>query len=652
MSNDDGSSSDDQSIERADLSQFESTRARKLSAKTVKMYDLRLTRIRKWWAATQGLVADRIDDIVIESIDGDKLKAFIASESMHTSGKRAGTMKSTSGTESYRNALMYYYRSHDLIVPKYIDVDIAEFMKGHRRDIADARRDGTYATTEGKDVLEFEGFSRICKATMKDKYIEGHLFYILCWNMTCRADSTQHVNLRSISWTQDCMTVSIPKDKTHQQGANRGPAQTLAIYANPLQPELCVVLSLGIKILCTTMLQANTSLFRSTEKEKFSDWLATYLVDYSDHLESVSGLKCDATSYGTQSVRKGSLSYLMSFPGAASAIAGLLRAGYSLGGVLPRYVRQMLAGDQSVGRTVCGLSPQSVDFSLLPPRFASVEAVNFGEFVCDLQTYPANFSLVIAHCVASVVHHTDWLVANLPADHPLFLSRYWRGSYFSKLRSSVLPPVRMHCPVTNMRATGVQVLTSILDQVTNLAEARQPSTMETEFAKLSTTLVQSFAALTAEVRSTVSSALQSVAPPSHTLPPPLILNQAVTSDYIYPTTKVSMRLIHEMWYNGDAHKRIPPLRDVKAKVLQPKLQRYVSYARGCIEKINAYLPTTYHSDVLNQDALFRAACISLCDELILCGHPSNKEELLKRLISNDYSSVYTNDLAYVRKAQL
>jgi len=641
------SSSDEESVVGANLSKFEATRARKLSPKTLKIYELRLARIRRWWSEAKSI---EIEDVSIEAIDGDQLKEFIANEAVHQTGKKAGAMKSTSGTESYRNALVYYYRTNELAVPKHIDIDIAEFMKGHRRDIADARRDGTYATTEGKDCLEFDGFSRICKATIADKYLEGHLFFILCWNMTCRAESVAHLNMQSIKWSQDCLCITIPKDKTHQQGANRGPEQTLAVYANPLQPELCVVLALGIKILCTSMVQANTTLFRPTEKEKFSDWLATYLVDYSAHVESVSGLRCDVGNYGTQSVRKGSLSYMLSFPGAASAIAGLLRAGYSLGGVLPRYVRQMVAGDQSVGRTLCGLVPQSVDFSLLPPRFPSIESVNFGNFVSDLRAYPAGFSHVIAHCVASVVHHTDWLVATLPPDHPLFLSRYWRGGYFNSLRASVLPPTRMHCPVTQMRATGVQALTSVLDQVTNLAEARQPSSLESEFAKLSTTLVQSFSALRDEVRATVSNALQATAGP---VPQPaqLALNQAVTTSYQYPTTKVTVRLIHEMWYNGDAQKHVPALRDVPAKVLRPSLQRYVSYAKGCVEKMNIHLPVNYFTDVGNQDAAFRAGCVSLCDELILCGHPSGKDELMKKLILNDYSSVYTNDLAYIRKSK-
>lgn len=447
------------------------------------------------------------------------------------------------------------------------------------------------------------------------------------------------------------MHIVLEKSKNHQAGANRGPDHSFSVYSNPLRPELCPVTSLGIMVLCTSMVNPTKMLFRPTEQDLFSNWLTDHLKAHAEYLQDATGLPCDENPFGTQSVRKGVISYMLAFPGAASAIACLLRAGYSLGGVLPRYVRQMIAGDQCVGRTLCGLPPQSVDFSLLPARFADPTVVNFRNFVCDLEAYPVSFAGVIPYCVAAVVYHTEWLQKTLPPTHPLFMSRYWRGKYYESLQPLVLGPCRMECPITHMRATGVPQLTAVLQQVTVMSEKSNTHTsVADEVARLGATLVQSISALRTELRAELRATITTSATTTTSTveQQPLSLNQAVTASFSWPHAGVTLRQIHELWYAGIPAGRVPPLRDIAGSVLAPDLQRYRTCAKGCIDALNVHLPATYHSSV-SKDAMFRTACEALVQQLSSCGHKIKcPNKLMGRLVKNEYVSVYTNDLKYIR----
>ena len=52
-----------------------------------------------------------------------------------------------------------------------------------------------------------------------------------------------------------------------------------------------------------------------------------------------------------------------------SDVAVYLRAGWSIGNTQDRYVFSGAGSEQIVGRAVCGLPIQSMDFAILPPHF-------------------------------------------------------------------------------------------------------------------------------------------------------------------------------------------------------------------------------------------------------------------------------------------
>lgn len=110
--------------------------------------------------------------------------------------------------------------------------------------------------------------------------------------------------------------------------------------------------------------------------------------------------------------------------------------------MLPRYVALTIAGDQNVGRALCGLNTQTQEVTLLPPRFVPRSGADWSAIVPDFTEYPVCFRECVPYFIASVVHHQQWLQDNLPAEHPLFTSRMWRARLHEQHAAQVLPPVK------------------------------------------------------------------------------------------------------------------------------------------------------------------------------------------------------------------
>lgn len=632
-----------EAIDRGDLSEFYSTVEGRRAKETQTQYAQVIKRLRK--------LLELNESTKLSDVDPKELLKIIHKDSFHSDGR----MKTKASPEKFRNSLVNYYNKRKLDIPSEIDVDLAQFIKGRGAEVATAKMNGELKATEGKDVLEYSTYKAIARASMEDDYIDGHLFFLMLWNMSCRGDTTHNMHLSHIHWRNDSLLIHIPKSKNHQRGAERGEEHKFSVYANPLNPEACVLLALGIKLLTTSIVQENAPLYRPTEKDHFARWLEKQ-VELHEREQSELQPRSDL---GVQSVRKGSLTYSLAFPGAASTISTLLRAGYLLGGVLPRYVALAIEGDCNVSRILCGLPAQSEDLSLLPPRFAPNQNINWSEMVCDIDSYPTAFQSCIPYLIASVVYHAEWLKKTLPRTHSLFQSRFWRSNQHNLLQASVLPPVRMHCSATGMRATGVSPLTVVLDRIASLP------TQSSHSPPLATSVVEPTPAVLAplvaqlnglsQMMTQLTAVVGTLVPQQHapvqagTAPVPMQLQQAVTQDFPWPI-HVALRQLYMLWYEGVLWKgRLYPLRDVCAKHLHKGVRKYVSYAKACVAVIDDHLPPVFrYQDVQEQDRLFKIACKQLVLQLIACGNESTEEALMVKIISNDYSSLYMNDLRVLR----
>jgi len=139
--------------------------------------------------------------------------------------------------------------------------------------------------------------------------------------------------------------------------------------------------------------------------------------------------------YGTHSIRKGSATYASSGTTHSPSHAAIAnRAGWSLG-IRSRYLRYEDAGDEFVGRTVCGLNVNDISFGVLAPRFKEGYEEIVDEILHDCfvryDAMPPNIQRVLKMCIASVVYHREVLLERYLKDEwsevlqkPVFSKKY------------------------------------------------------------------------------------------------------------------------------------------------------------------------------------------------------------------------------------
>lgn len=577
------------------------------SEHTVSEYDKKIKyaegKIGKYVAEEKRTARDTSDseddcDVAIpfklEDVDEKLFQKYFEDQAKHSNGQ----WKAASTVDGYRSALLHYFTSRHLPVPSILQGDILLFVKGLKRTIADARRDGTYKETEGMDCLDFVAFSLVCRLTAASNHFDAHAFLLLTWNLICRADTTTHLIYSCISWSNDALRVDIPKSKGLQLGADRGLAHQESVYANPVQPEMCAITALGIKVLCTTLLPTNGGLYRTSDQSN-----------------------------------------------------------YSLGQILPKYIQQMLRGDQSVGRTVSGLDPNSSNFGLLPPRFATLVGVNFAEMVSDYNAYPASFKSVIPYLLASVIYHREWVTRTLPKTHDVFNSRFWRCGWPARLAEKVLDPCPLTCTITNMRATGVSCLTTIMCRMDTMQEAMGSPSARTGQQTTEEVVVAAVNSAVSQLKDVIALALQSAAPVPTANPEPdaMQLPQAVTKDFAWPS-KSTTKEMYDMWYHGKSP--FGPFRHIHTKSLNPKAQKARTMAHKTVQVINSFIPDLVH-DMPATDDQFRAGCVAMCQTLVerrIKEAESNGKQssvtvdsLMDKVVRNAYTSMYENEMKFLRK---
>jgi hypothetical protein len=77
---------------------------------------------------------------------------------------------------------------------------------------------------------------------------------------------------------------------------------------------------------------------------------------------------------------------------------------------------------------------------------------------CDIipgfESLPLSFRPVLPYLLASIVHHKEFLVENLPISHPLFQSRLWSSGLIDELKCKVLTGCGEN-PISQLSATCV-----------------------------------------------------------------------------------------------------------------------------------------------------------------------------------------------------
>jgi hypothetical protein len=368
------------------------------------------------------------------------------------------------------SAIKDLFRSYSVHKPEEFEDRIEKFVTGYAKDVATLRAKNAI----GKEALPFELLCKLSKRMLKDKqreYVFTRTFLLLQWNLMCRSNNMETMMVTHLQWADDHMLVYFRKQKNDQDGSRSHEPRN--VYANPVKPEICSILALGVYFLCYPLTKEQEALFPGhSQATRFNSSLAR-LLRSSDFEGTLAHYGLAPEDLGSHSLRKGSSTFVTSgTTDCPSQVAVNLRAGWTMNDVEKTYFRFEKAGDNFVGRTVAGLPIQSTEFAMLPPTFiedddAAVEHVKVLVQAC-FPGLPVSLFGVFKHILASAIWHAPWLRENLPSDHPLFSSVLFSSNNVSDLRD------RVRCSLPrrdgDLQATGVPTNVSLKLQLDAMEE--------------------------------------------------------------------------------------------------------------------------------------------------------------------------------------
>ncbi len=404
-------------------------------------------------------------------LDLSRLTARLLGEMIlkHFDGER----QSLSSVGQWTAAVKDLFRSFHVAIPPNYDAEVALLVNGYSRDAAADRE----RNVVGKDALPFDLLCKISRATLTSESsdaIFAHIFLLLQWNLMCRSNNVELIHLAHLQWSEDRLLVYFRKQKNDQNGTRS--TEPRSIYANPVKPEVCSILALGLFFVLFPPRGGAELLFPGKEqKQRFSKSLSRVLKS-EGLLDYVRELGFDPKSFGTQSLRKGSSTFVSSgTTDAPSQMAINLRAGWTMTKIEKTYFRFERAGDQYVGRTVAGLPIHSAEFSILPPLWnessiaakdciAEVMGLCFPEIAKESYT-------IVKNTMASVVFHVDWLRKTLPANHPLFSTRLFSSFDVGLLRTHIV--CGLPSSDGDIQATGVPTHVALKVELAKIKDQQQ-----------------------------------------------------------------------------------------------------------------------------------------------------------------------------------
>jgi hypothetical protein len=208
---------------------------------------------------------------------------------LHDAAFEGQVTKAVSTMGGYRSAIMDLYKQHKQSAPEALVVEMSSYMSGFKRTVSDLKLKGHMKIEEGRSSIPFTGYITLAKVIFKfvpagskgtwEWMWFGWAFFIFLWNLMARSHSIGHIMLQHMRWSDDCLIVKLPKHKGDQEG-DRAILMDRHVYANPLEPSICPILSLATLIFCKGFRQVGgkQQVFEGNRTEnKFSDMLAVIL---------------------------------------------------------------------------------------------------------------------------------------------------------------------------------------------------------------------------------------------------------------------------------------------------------------------------------------------------------------------------------------
>ena len=331
-------------------------------------------------------------------------------------------------------------------------------MKAEKELIAE----GEIEDDGGREEMSFRLFLILAMYFLRKGMLFAHFFLIMCWVTMVRNCNCGEIVFTNCKWIEDAFAVSVKITKTNREGKKDVQKDWKHIYANIWHPEICAILGMAMYFLGNPMIGSashSKKFFPGKYNHTTFNELVTEALQDKELTDMLDDMGIPYKNVGAYSTRKGSTTYCCS--GSVDGppiISVFLRAGWAIGKTMASYLRFAKAGDNFCGRVVCGLPQQSSKFSALPPHFKQLTRQEDKDLLRQAlnEAYPFHeewgnsFQPAVRMMIASLVHHHDWIVANLSMDHPVRTKPLFMSGVLPKLK----PLLATGAEVT-MTATGI-----------------------------------------------------------------------------------------------------------------------------------------------------------------------------------------------------
>jgi hypothetical protein len=336
---------------------------------------------------------------------------------------------------NYRSAINWLYRTrynNQHSQPADFDTEVKEFCMGVQRIHARDRN------SQGKAHLPYSVFRLMCKTLLPLKELDAR--FLRTWVIWQFNLLSRSANLVSLKWAcleagDDFIGVKYNWSKSDQAGLDD---QIRHVYANPLLPEMCPFLALGLWALGHPDEVGEGLIFPGDDqKARFAKAARKYwaMDDIEQALEE-RALKPE--DLGSHSLRKGAATFVA---GGSTAAPGQFaicnRAQWIQPGHTGRYVKLEAAADQYVGRTVTGLPIMSQDFAVMPPKFCADNADVDTALVSFWPRAPVGFRALLRLVLASVVRHATYVKSIMSTKNPLGRHAVFTEHWLPKLNAAL-----------------------------------------------------------------------------------------------------------------------------------------------------------------------------------------------------------------------
>ena len=300
--------------------------------RTQKKYDNKTSQLEKYCLENFPHELDERGKIKVP-LKEETIRCFLGSRSKTINGND----RSFSDLMGYKSAIVKEYRKRGLDFYTQCSEEMTIFLQdwasgAKRRKAQQKSMEGMTEDRDGREPFTVAGFRYLAKQAYLHATNFVHSFLMFCWVLIMRGQSVAEMQYAGLSWERDHLNVFIPTTKSDQAGTM---AYKRAVYANPLQPDTCPILSLAVSILSSNYDGNQKYIFGSNfdaVTKKFGDWLGGTLKNI-DEAEMIQYFGCSKDALGLHSSRKGAATVVATDPTGVPIISLFRRAGWSFGQV-------------------------------------------------------------------------------------------------------------------------------------------------------------------------------------------------------------------------------------------------------------------------------------------------------------------------------